>query len=112
MTVNVTFEPGCPRSRREAFEDRHVARRLAVDAADVIAGLQPGLRGRRAIARGDHAEVVLARQLQADVALGQRRARLTSATCCAFRYALSGSSPSASPFSAPSIAWSTLTSST
>ena len=48
-----------------AFVDRGVARRLAVDGADVVAGHQARLRGRRAVARGDHAEVILARQLEA-----------------------------------------------
>ena len=55
-----------------AFEHRGVARRLAVDGADVVAGLQAGPRGGRAVARRDHAEVVLAGQLEAGLAGRQR----------------------------------------
>jgi hypothetical protein len=67
------------RSRRTAeqartFEHRHVAGRLAVDAPHEVAGLQPGLGRGGAVARGNHPQVVLASQLQADVAIRQRLA--------------------------------------
>ena len=112
MMVSETFVPGAPRSSARPFEHRHVARRLVVDGADVVARLQPGLRGRRAVARRDDAQVVLARQLEPDVALGRRVGRLIVLTCAGVRYALSGSRPSASPCIAPFMTLSMFTLST
>ena len=66
----------CAAQRAHPFPDRHVARRLAVDHSDEIAGAEPGLRGGRVIARRDHAQVILTGELEADVARRQRRAAL------------------------------------
>src|SRR4029078_11418987 len=61
-----------------ALEYREVARGFAVDRADVVAGLQTGFRGRRIVARCDHAQVVLARQLDADITRRELLAALSS----------------------------------
>ena len=65
--------PWCPacRAAGAAFEHRGVARRLAVDRADVVSGLQAGLRRGRTIARRDHAQVVLPGQLDAGLRRSQ-----------------------------------------
>ena len=59
-----------------ALDYGQVARRFAVDAADVVAGLKSGFCSGRAVARGDHSKIVLAGQLETDVAVRQRRSRL------------------------------------
>jgi len=47
----------------------------SVDGADVIAGAQPGLRGRGVVTRGQYAQIVLAGQFDAEIAGRQRSAR-------------------------------------
>src|SRR5207248_2769947 len=55
-----------------AFPDRHLAGRLVVDRADVIAATKSGFRGRRAVAGGDDPQIVLTREVQADISRRQR----------------------------------------
>ena len=74
MTVSVTLVPGAPRSRRAPSNTDMSRVGLVSIATHEVAGLQPCLGRGGAVARGDDPQVVLARQLQADVAIGQRLA--------------------------------------
>ena len=67
ITSSATFEPGSAAQQPHAFVRRHVARGATVDGADVVAGAEPGLGRRRTVTRRDDAQVVLPRQLDADV---------------------------------------------
>src|SRR5437764_119648 len=60
---------------RHAFTHGHLARRDVADGAQVVAGPQPGFGGGGVVARRDDAQVVLPRELEADLARGLRRVR-------------------------------------
>jgi hypothetical protein len=66
------FRSRLPAQQPRALEHRHLTGGLTVDAAHVIAGLQSGLPGGGAVTRGDHPEVILSGEFQADVPFGQR----------------------------------------
>ena len=76
MTVSFTLLPGAPRSGRMPSNTDMFARRRVVDRADVVARAEAGLGRRRSVARRDDAQVVLPREIEADVAGRQRGARL------------------------------------
>ena len=61
--------------RAHALPHAHVACRDVIDRADVIAGAQPGPGGGRVVACRQDAQVVLPRQLDAEIAGRQRRPR-------------------------------------
>ncbi len=67
---------GLAAQQADAFEHGKITGRVPVDGAHVVAGLQAGLGGWRTVARGDDPEVVLTRQLDADVSVGESGARL------------------------------------